>query len=151
MESTPRAIKIFGREPAVWLGIIEAAIATLVVFNLGVSLELSVIIMAFVSAGVGAYTAWATRDDMLGYATGLVKAGAALFAYYGAGLNETQITALVALMAVVVGAYQRTQTTPVSDPVTPSPTQVINLPVPINTERVIANQVSADEAANGGR
>lgn len=125
MNSTPRAVRILGREPAVILGIIEAALAVLVVFNLWVSLELSVLIMAFVSALIGTYSAWATRDTLLGYATGAVKAGIALFAYYGFGADETQIAAVVALTAVVVGAYQRTQTTPVAQPTSPSPQQVV--------------------------
>lgn len=126
----PKAITIFGREPAAWLGLLEALIATLVVFRLGITFEASVLLMAFVSAAIGAYSAWATKDTMLGVIVGLVKSGIGLWSYYGLQLDEQQVAAIVTVSAVLVGFYQRTQTSPVAAPVDPSPEQVVPVDPP---------------------
>lgn len=114
-----------GREPAAWVGLIEALIALLVVFALGVTAESAVLIMAVVSALAGLYTAWATRDTALGAILGLAKATISLAAYYGLDLTDAQQGALISALAVFAGFWQRTQTTPVVDPVDPSPTQTV--------------------------
>lgn len=121
----PRALTILGREPAAWVGLIEAVLALLVVFAVGVSTESAVLIMAVVSALAGVYTAWATRDTALGAIVGLAKASISLATYYGLNLTDGQQGALMALVPVLFGFWQRTQTAPVSDPVDPSPDQVV--------------------------
>ncbi|EKA62265.1 pCQ3_59 [Janibacter hoylei PVAS-1] len=123
--ATPRALTILGREPAAWVGLVEALLALLVVFTLGVSAESAVLIMAVVSALAGVYTAWTTRDTALGAIVGLAKASISLAAYYGLDLSVGQQGALMALVPVLLGFWQRTQTAPVSDPVDPSPAQVV--------------------------
>ncbi|MEX1908620.1 hypothetical protein L6241_10005 [Janibacter sp. Y6] len=85
----PRAATILGREPAAWVGLIEATIALLVVFALGVTTESAVLIMAAVSAAAGLYTAWATKDTALGAVLGLAKAAISLAAYYGLQLTPS--------------------------------------------------------------
>ena len=112
----PRAVTIFGREPAALLGLLEAVLAVLVVFPLGAQMHVDagaiVVIMAFVSAAIGVYSAIATKDTLLGVVVGLVKAGVGLGAYYGLELRDEQNVAVVALTAVLVGFFQRTQTSP---------------------------------------
>ncbi|NUP03553.1 MAG: hypothetical protein HOW59_37085 [Nonomuraea sp.] len=127
----PRAVRIFGREPAALLGIIEALLAALVAFGLGVTNESSGLIAAVISLAIGAYSAWATKDTLLGVLTGLAKAIVALVVYYGVTLTAEQIGAIVTLVPVFVGFWQRTQTTPVAAPVDPSPTQVTPSPVDV--------------------
>lgn len=129
--SAPKAQTIFGREPAAFLGLIEAALAVLVAFSLGVTNESAGLLTAFVSLAIGAYSAWATKDTTLGVWTGLAKAFLALVAYYGAnfGLNltDTQTVALVTLVPIIVGAFQRTQTSPAADDVVIVPDAVDGL------------------------
>lgn len=127
--TTPsRAVTIFGREPAAWVGLIEGILAVLVAFALGVSQDTFGPILAVVSAAAGAYTAWATKDTMLGVIVGLVKAIVGLTAVYGLALSDEQVGAVIALTAVVVGFFQRTQTSPVGAPLDPSPAQVVPVP-----------------------
>ncbi|NUP34685.1 MAG: hypothetical protein HOU01_23680 [Streptomycetaceae bacterium] len=130
----PRAVRIFGREPAALLGIMEAILAALVAFGLGVTNESSGLIAAVISLAIGAYSAWATKDRLLGVLTGLAKAVVALVVYYGVTLTPEQIGAIVTLAPVIVGFWQRTQTTPVAAPVDPSPTQVTPSPVDVAAE-----------------
>ncbi|WP_191564708.1 hypothetical protein [Janibacter melonis] len=131
----PRAATILGREPAAWVGLIEATIALLVVFALGVTTESAVLIMAAVSAAAGIYTAWATKDTALGAILGLAKAVISLTAYYGLQLTPEQQGALMAIIPVVFGLFQRTQTAPVGDPIDPSPDQVVPVEQPDPTPR----------------
>lgn len=126
---SPVPLRIFGREPAAFLGVIEAVLAALVAFGLGITMESSGLIAAVISLGIGAYSAWATKDTLLGVLTGLAKAIVALVVYYGVTLTPEQIGAVVTLVPLVVGFWQRTQTTPVAEPVDPSPTQVVSSPV----------------------
>lgn len=131
--TAPRAITIFGRNPAVILGVVEAVLAALVAFSLGVTNESAGLITAFISLAIGAYSAWATKDTSLGIWAGLAKAFLALVVYYGVHLTTDQIMAIVALVPILVGAYQRTQTSPVAFPVDPEPTQVTQSPVDVET------------------
>lgn len=130
MSTNPVGRRIFGREPAAWVGLIEATLAFLVLFPavsaLGMTQEWATLVLAVVSAAAGVYTAWATRDTALAAILGLIKAAVGLTAFYGFALDTAQQAALLAAVAVVVGFFQRTQTTPVDAPLNPSPTQVVN-------------------------
>lgn len=118
-------VKIFGREPAAWIGLIEGILVFLLAFGLGIDQSTFGPIMAVVVALGGAYTAWATKDTMLGAVLGLAKALLVLMAVYGLTLTDQQTAAIMGIVSLVVGFWQRTQTTPVHDPVSPSPMQVI--------------------------
>lgn len=131
--TAPRTRAIFGREPSAWIGLLEAVIALVIMFpaanEWGLTQQWATIVLAVVAAAGGVYTAWATRDTMLGAILGLFKAGAVLFAFYGLALTTDQQGTAAALIAVLVGFFQRTQTSPVDAPVSPSPTQVTESPV----------------------
>jgi uncharacterized membrane protein len=112
-------MKIFGREPSVWIGLIEAALAfilTTKLFGDNLSPETMGAIMACVVAVLGFYTAFVTKDTLLGVGVGLAKAVIALFAAYGLALSTDQTGALIALVTVVFGFFQRTQTSPLLTP-----------------------------------
>ncbi len=126
----PKAITIFGREPAVLLGLIESAVAALVVFpliggKLGLDDGFTVALMAVISGLFGAYSAWATKDTQFGWLLGLVKGGVALGAYFGMHLDVQTVAVIVTVTSTVAGLWQRTQTSPVGAPVDPSPQQVV--------------------------
>lgn len=125
----PRARAILGREPAAWVGLIESLLTLLLAFGLGIDQTTFGPIMAVVVAGFGLYTAWATRDTALGAIVGFAKAALTLGAVWGLTLTDAQTGALIALLTVVFGFWQRTQTSPVDAPVDPSPAQVTVSPV----------------------
>lgn len=125
--TAPRAIRIFGREPAAWVGLIEGALALMLAFGLGIEQATFGPIMAVVVAAGGAYSAWATRDTMLGAVLGLAKSLLVLLAVYGLTLTDQQTAAILGLVSLLVGFWQRTQTSPVADPISPSPTQVVEV------------------------
>ena len=126
-----KAVTIFGREPVAWLGLLESALLVLVAFGIGVTQETFGPIFAVVTAAFGVYTAWATRDTMLGVIVGLFKSLIILAAVYGLAISDEQTAALVAVVTMVVSFWQRTQTSPVADPVDPSPAQVVPVPDPV--------------------
>jgi len=105
--------RIFGREPAAWVALVEAAIALGVCFGLlGLTGDQVGLVMAFVSAAGGAFIAWRTREISLGIILGLVRAVIALTAGFGLPLTAGQTTAVIVFVTVVTGLFNRTQTSP---------------------------------------
>lgn len=110
-------MKIFGKEPAFWTGLVEAALALFLSLNvLGLTDERVSLVMAVVVAVFGVYTAWVTKDTFLGVGVGLAKAVLALSAGYGLDFGVDTTAAIIALVTVVLGGWQRTQTEPVQKP-----------------------------------
>jgi hypothetical protein len=108
-------VKIFGREPAVWVGVIEGFLALLVSWHqFGLDSEEVGAIMAVIVAAFGVYTAAVTRDTMLGVVVGLAKAVLALLLAYKVELSADQVATIIAFVTVTVGFFQRTQTSPAS-------------------------------------
>lgn len=116
-----RSKTIFGREPAAWIGLIEAALAFLVAVLLHWSQTQVGLVMAVVVAGFSLYTAWVTNDTMLAVVVGLVKALLALFAGFGLTLlTPEQAGLLIALVTAGLGFWNRSQTFPVYSPPLPA-------------------------------
>jgi hypothetical protein len=116
--STPT---IFGREPAAIVGFIEATLVSLLAFGvlkpLGIdSAEAIGTVMAVVSAVLGVYVAYVTKDTLLGYVITAFKSGVALFAMYGYNLSVEQGAAVIAFVTVAFSFFQRTQTGPTAWP-----------------------------------
>lgn len=110
-------MKVFGREPAFWTGLVSAVLALLLSWQaLDLTAETVGAIMAVVTAGFGFYTAWVTRDTLLGVGVGAVNAVAALVAAYGFNLTENQTAAVIGIVTIALGAFQRTQTSPLLVP-----------------------------------
>lgn len=106
---------MINREPAFYVGLFEALLVTLLSFHLfGLNTETIGAIMAVVTALLGVVVAWRTRDTLLGVGVGLAKALIALGVAYGLALTENQTAAVIALATIVLGAYNRTQTTPLT-------------------------------------
>lgn len=117
---------IFGREPAVYVGLVEAVLTVLLAFGLGITQTSYAPWVALVVALGGAYTAWATKDTMLGVALAVVKALIVLVTVYGLTLTDAQTGAIIGAVSIVIGFFQRTQTSPavarpyITGPVSPS-------------------------------
>lgn len=146
-----KAQTIFGREPAVWVGLIEAALAFLSSVVLHLSQGQVGAVMAVVVALFGVYTAWATKDTLLGYLVGLIKAVLALFLGFGVHLlSPEQAASLIGLVTVALAFYQRTQTSPVGVPLPVNPTvQPVYVPEVIDSTSVdtTVNTTVNDSAA----
>lgn len=110
-------MKIFGRDPAMWVALIEAALAMALSLNVfGLTHEKIALVVAVVAAVLGIYTAYVTNQTMLGVIIGLVKAVIALAVGYGFEFGPDKTAALLAFVTVLVGMYQRTQVSPVVKP-----------------------------------
>lgn len=115
-------MKIFGREPAFWLGIIQAFLALLLTFN-SVAADLRLtdervgVIMALLFAAVGVAEAWLVRDTIPAALNGLAKAVIALLAAYNFELSPDQIAGVLAVVALLADAvFLRDRTSPLVSP-----------------------------------
>lgn len=106
-------MKVFGREPAVYIAVLEAALAFLVTFGLdGLSAEQSTNILAVAVAAGGVLTAWTTKDKLLGALSGAGRALLVLGTSYGLNLSQEQVGLAVVVISAVAGVWLRTQTSP---------------------------------------
>lgn len=111
-------MKVFGREPAFWVGVLEALIALLVTFNLsGLSTEQAGLWVAVIVAVGGLATAWATRDTALAALVAVVKAALVLGVAYGLHVTQEQIGLIAALVTTFGAGWLRTQTSPMLTPI----------------------------------
>lgn len=111
------AVQIFGREPAFWTALIEAVLsACLAAGGSGLTSKRIALIMAVVTAAFGVYSAYVTKDSMLAVGVGLAKAVLALLVGYGLKLSADQVSTVIAIVTIVLGAYHRSQTSPLVTP-----------------------------------
>lgn len=110
-----RQIKIFGREPALWLAAIGAVVTWAVSLGLDwLNAGQATAIVTFLTAVVIAFT---TRPIGPPLFVGAVAAGAALFAEYGLDVSQEAVTGLGAIVLAGFALFGiRPQVTPVADP-----------------------------------
>lgn len=118
MSKTP---KIFGREPALIGGAVEAVLALFVSFGMLAFIGINdaqgeSVVMAVVYTGLGLYVAIVTKDTLLGYVLAAAKAVIALLAFYKYDLSQEQIATLLAALSMALGFAHRTQTGPAELP-----------------------------------
>lgn len=110
-------MKLFGKEPAAWVGLIEASLALAVAIGwLAWTREQTALVMAVVVCVFGVVTAYLTKDTMLGVLVGLTKAVIALALGFGFTLSPEVTAAIIAFVTVAVSFFQRTQTSPAPTP-----------------------------------
>lgn len=110
-------MKIFGREPVLWLDLAQTVLPVLVLFGvLHWSNEQVALVVAACSAVLGVVTAYLTKDVGLGVVTGLVKAALACAVGFGADLGADQTAGLLAVTVAVFSFIQRSQTSPAATP-----------------------------------
>jgi lipopolysaccharide export LptBFGC system permease protein LptF len=105
-------MKIFGREPAVALGIVSAALSLVVTFGIGLSSEQAGAIVAVISAVFAAITAWVTRPVAPSAFTGLVAAVVALLASFHYDVAPETVGSLNALILALLVFITRGQVEP---------------------------------------
>ena len=116
MASVP--FKIFGQEPAAFVGVVQAVLVMLLSFGLfGLTPETNGVIIAAVSAGLGLVTAYATRTTLYTALIGFAQAILVLAVTFGLRLDDVQQGSILATIAVVAGLYLRNQTSSVASAV----------------------------------
>lgn len=109
---------IFGREPAVIAGLLQAATAVLALYLFHWDVATVVAVVAVEIAVLDSYVAWATKDTLLGVAIGLVKAVAVASAVFGHNISDDAVVQIIALVTAALAFFQRTQTSPTGSPPT---------------------------------
>jgi hypothetical protein len=108
-------IKIFGREPALWLALIGALVTWLV--SLGLDWLNAGQATAIVTAISAVLIALTTRPIAPALFVGAVAAGAALFAEYNLAVSDAFVTGLGAIILAGFALFGiRPQATPAADP-----------------------------------
>lgn len=114
-------MKIFGREPAVVLGIVSAALSLAVTFNVGLTTEQAGAIVAVISGVFAAITAALTRPIAPSAFTGLVTVVVALLAAFHFNVAPETVGSLNALVVAVLVFLTRGQVSP-ANPTAPANT-----------------------------
>lgn len=115
-------MKIFGREPALILALVAAAVALFSATVFDLSIEQQGVLNAVAVAVIGLATAFAVARDKLAPAIlGLVQAVLALALAFGLAISPETQGAAMAFVAALVGAFVRTQ---VAAPVGPQESAV---------------------------
>jgi hypothetical protein len=107
-------VKIFGREPTLVLQALSAVLGIVVALGFpSLSAEQAGMIIAVLSAGIGAVNAVLVRPVAPTAFVGLVGAGAALLAAYGLDVSQPVVGSISAATIAVMGLLARQQVTPV--------------------------------------
>jgi hypothetical protein len=109
-------MRIFGREPAVVLGIISATLSLAVTFNVGLSSEQAGAIVAVISGVFAAITAAITRPVTPSAFTGLVAVVVAFLATFHFNVAPETVGSLNALVVALLVFLTRGQVSPPARP-----------------------------------
>ncbi|MEV0826024.1 hypothetical protein [Nonomuraea rubra] len=120
-------MKIFGREPALVLGLLSAGLQLVTALFLPLTTEQVAAINSIAAAGLGVWTAFATRNldggkSIKAAALGFTQAGITLGLVFGVSLTDQQTASIMAFVALLGAVFVRQQSTPTatSTPSTPS-------------------------------
>lgn len=119
-------MKIFGREPALFLNSLSAILGLVVTFNVGLTEAQAGWVVASVSAILGAIAAALTRPIAVQAFTALVATVASAVAAFGYEVQPTTTAAINGLVLAVIMFITRGQVTPSRPdaPATSGPTSV---------------------------
>jgi nicotinamide riboside transporter PnuC len=122
-------MKIFGRDPAAWLGLVAVGVEFLVAVGVDLTEQEQSWINASATAAMGLLiAATVARDQIIPAAAGLLGAVLQLAVSFGAHISQEQITMAGALLTAALAFWLRTQ---VTAPVAPDGTRVPRvLPTP---------------------
>lgn len=130
---SPTLVKIFGREPALWLALVAVAVKLGTAFGLDLSIDQQALVNAGAAAVVGLVIAFAVHDGVGPGVLGLVQAGLALAVGFGLHWSPEQQSTVLALASAIVAMWTRTQVTakvpaPATQVVSSAPTVHLNVP-----------------------
>ena len=105
-------MRVFGREPAVWLGLVAVAVQTLVAWGVDLSEGQQAGVNAVATLVMGLAVAVASaHDQIVPAASGLLVGVLQLAVSFGFDLSQDKIATAGALLTAVLAAYLRTQVT----------------------------------------
>jgi hypothetical protein len=111
-------MKIFGREPAVWLGLLAVVLQTLVAWGVHLTGEQQGAINAVVTFAMGlAIAVSVAREQIVPVAGSLMAAVLQLWVAFGGDVSQEQITTASAVVTAVLAAWLRTQVVARTGPV----------------------------------
>ncbi|MFI7691805.1 hypothetical protein ACIBQ6_22240 [Nonomuraea sp. NPDC049655] len=110
-------MKIFGREPAVILGFVSAALQLLTAFVLPLTSDQVGAINAIAAAAIGVWTAFVTRaadggSSLHSAVLGFSQAGITLALVFGLSLSGEQTAAIMAIVATGLSLFVRQVSSP---------------------------------------
>jgi len=108
--------KLFGREPALWLGLISSLVMFAGAFGLNLTADQQALINAASAALFGLLTAWfIAKDGLTAAILGFVQAVLALAVGFGLNLSSDKQTIIMVVVSALTSMFVRTQATaPVS-------------------------------------
>jgi hypothetical protein len=115
-------VRIFGREPALYLNTLSAVLGLVVTFNIGLTQDQAGWIVAGVSAVLGAIAAALTRPIAVQAFTTLVATVASAVAAFGYDVAPTTTAAINGLVLAVLMFLTRGQVSPTGPTVPASQT-----------------------------
>lgn len=108
-------VKIFGREPAVWVGLVAVAVQFVSAFVVDVSQDTQTLVNAVAATLLGLLVSVMVHDGQVAALTGFAQAALALGMNLGLDWSAERQAACMAVITVVAQAFVRTQiTAPVS-------------------------------------
>jgi len=102
-------MKILGREPALWLGLVAIIVQTVSAFWVNVSADQQTWINAVAAAIVGLLVAVSTGDGIVAAILGLAQAVLALAVGFGLDWSADRQGIALSLVAAIVAMFTRTQ------------------------------------------
>jgi hypothetical protein len=104
-------MKIFGREPALWLALVAIVVKLATAFGLDLTNDQQAVINAVAAAVVGVLVAFSVHDGIGAAVLGLVQAGLALAVGFGLHWSPDQQSTVLSLASALVAMWTRTQVT----------------------------------------
>ncbi|MBD0734986.1 hypothetical protein [Streptomyces sp. CBMA29] len=110
-------MKIFGREPALWLALVAVAVKLSTAFGLDLSDGQQASVNAGAAAVAGVLVAVSTQDGISAAVLGLLQAGIALAVGFGLHWSPDQQSTVMSFAAALAAMWTRTQVTALVPPV----------------------------------
>lgn len=110
-------MKIFGYEPAAWMGVLQAVLGAVLVLNVfHLSGDLNTALQVAAGALFALVTAIYTKKVNLAVVVGAVQAVLAVLVGFGLDLQPDQAAALIAALQLGLAGFLRQNTEPAVDP-----------------------------------
>lgn len=109
-------MKVFGREPALWLALVAIVVKVVSAFIVNVSPEAQTWINTAAAAGMGLIVAIVARDSIGAAVLGFAQAVLALAVGFGLDWSAEQQAVVLSLATAIVGMFDRTQVTAPAPP-----------------------------------
>ncbi|NJP92749.1 hypothetical protein HCN51_25385 [Nonomuraea sp. FMUSA5-5] len=118
-------MKIFGREPALALGLLSAGLQMLTALFLPLTTAQVAAINSIAAAGLGVWTAFATRNldggrTIKAAVLGFAQAAITLGLVFGVSLTDQQTASIMAFVALLGAVLVRQQSTPTATATVPA-------------------------------